>query len=50
MRFDSKTSESTSIIYMTDGILLREALNDALLKKLAFAAPKYTMFLYYVSS
>ena len=33
IRFDDTTSPSTKIKYMTDGMLLREALVDPLLKK-----------------
>ncbi len=33
IRFEDKTSEKTRIKYMTDGMLLRELLSDALLKK-----------------
>ena len=33
IRFDDMTSESTRIKYMTDGMLLREAILDPLLKR-----------------
>ncbi|GMT32428.1 hypothetical protein PFISCL1PPCAC_23725 [Pristionchus fissidentatus] len=33
VRFDAKSCESTRIMYMTDGMLLREAINDGLLQK-----------------
>lgn len=33
VRFDDKTSSDTQIKYVTDGTLLREALNDRLLLK-----------------
>ncbi|KAH7730902.1 DEAH protein [Aphelenchoides avenae] len=33
VRFENKTSERTKIAYMTDGILLREALRDAFLSR-----------------
>jgi HrpA-like RNA helicase len=35
VRFDDSTSESTTIVFMTDGILVRECLHDALLSKYA---------------
>lgn len=33
VRFDDRTSEKTRIKYMTDGVLLREAMSDPLLSK-----------------
>lgn len=33
VRFDDRTSQDTRIKYMTDGMLLREALLDPLLRK-----------------
>ena len=33
IRFDDKTSPSTRLKYMTDGMLLREALIDPLLRR-----------------
>lgn len=35
MRFDDATSQQSKIIYMTDGMLLREALLDPLLARFA---------------
>lgn len=33
MRFDKKTSKNTSLLYATDGILLKETLGDPVLSK-----------------
>ena len=33
IRFEEKTSDKTVIKYMTDGMLLREAMSDNLLQK-----------------
>ena len=33
VRFDDCTSDSSKLIYMTDGMLLREALLDPLLRR-----------------
>ena len=33
IRFEEKTSDKTVIKYMTDGMLLREAMSDNLLEK-----------------
>ncbi|XP_078003477.1 ATP-dependent RNA helicase DHX33 isoform X3 [Phascolarctos cinereus] len=36
VRFDDVTSEDTRILFLTDGMLLREAMSDALLRKYSF--------------
>ena len=39
IRFDDTTSPETKLKYMTDGMLLREAIGDPLLKRLVPAVP-----------
>ena len=39
VRFEDQTSENTRIKYMTDGMLLREALLDPLLKRYSVRPP-----------
>jgi ATP-dependent RNA helicase DHX8/PRP22 len=39
VRFDDMTSAATRIVYMTDGLLLREALLDPLLRKYEVQKP-----------
>lgn len=39
VRFEDQTSENTRIKYMTDGMLLREALLDPLLKRYSVRVP-----------
>ena len=42
MRFDDCTSDSSKLIYMTDGMLLREALLDPLLKRYVVSGLLFT--------